>query len=90
MSLNTSHGGRILRTLAALLLLFFAAGCQCNGWGDAYSDCIDDFAARGPRLDGLYRAEHDLTRIGHPDWCASEKNRGWCPGGCCKSCCHQQ
>ncbi len=63
-------------------MLLFASGCQCWGWGEAYSQKVDEIADHPFVLDHLYRPEHDLTRIGHPDWCCSECNQNWCPGGC--------
>lgn len=76
-----------MRLISGLALLLFVSGCQCCGYGEAYSDHIDDFAGHAPKLDCLYSACIDLTRIGHSDWCCCSSSRLWCPGACDKSCC---
>lgn len=74
--------------MLALATLFAATaiGCQCCSHTETYGDFIDDVNDHGFCMDRFYRAEWDLTRIGHSDWCQSEFNRKWCGLGCQGNC----
>ncbi|MFK7818268.1 MAG: hypothetical protein AB8G99_06100 [Planctomycetaceae bacterium] len=76
-----------MRLFSSLALLFLISGCQCGGWGNSYSTCIEGIAGRTPKLDACYSPCIDLTRIGHSDWCCCQSSRLWCPKACDKSCC---
>ncbi|HUG18423.1 MAG TPA: hypothetical protein VMM56_05560 [Planctomycetaceae bacterium] len=73
---------RILLVFGPLVGIF--GGCQCMPGTENLGNLVDATNDRAIHLDGLYRAEWDLTRIGHSDWCESKVNQFWCQRGCCK------
>ena len=75
-----------VRRFSALLLLLFATGCQCGTVSECWSTKVEKLVCHVPRFDKFYKPEHDITRMGQPDWCCSPKNRMLFGCACEKNC----